>query len=509
MFMPPILPQQQGTSKEAGYMRIYRYYRENILQGSIPQHSKLPSIRALAQHMGISRNPVETAYAHLVAEGYIINKEKSGYYAAPLEGLNTRGDLHAVQNAPGEPHAAENAAGEPHEVQNAAGEPRAAQNAPDEPRAVQHAADGIYFGHDGVNMEHFPLAVWKKLTLKVLRSEGDRSLFSYGDRKGEPRLRSLIGDYLKGNRGVQCDPAQVIITSGTQQSALIISALLRSEKGGMGVEQAMHPGMYRIFQQQLLQPVPIPLEADGLSCDEENLSDALSSVYVTPSHQFPYGMILPAAKRVSLLQWAYRTNGWIIEDDYDSEFIYEGRPLPALQGMDHRGSVIYLGTFSKALAPAIRLSYLVLPPRLLARFEREFSHYDQTASRLTQKTMEAFMEGGHLDRHIRRMRKVYNESRQVLIAAVESYFCGKGIISGSSSGLHLLLSVYSAYSTEELLSRAAASKIVLDPVSKYHIAGGEDVDAAMAASSFVMGFGGLSPREIEEGVRKLAGAWLD
>ncbi|MFC5701642.1 PLP-dependent aminotransferase family protein [Cohnella faecalis] len=483
MLIPPPF---DGSSNEPSYMRIYRFYREQILLGAIPRHAKLPSIRALAQHLGLSRNPVETAYAHLVAEGYVVNKEKSGYFAVELE----------------RPPSAEAPPASPADLL-AGSTKTSADDEPIEPIKLD-------FSHDSVNMDLFPLRLWKQLSAQALR-EADRSLFHYGDGKGEPYLRNLIRSLLRQNRGVVCEPEQVIVTSGTQQSILILSSLIRSERGKLAVEAAMHPGIYRIFRQQHLRPVPIPLEEDGLSCDTLLTQASLSGVYVTPSHQLPYGTILPAAKRAKLLQWANRTNGWIIEDDYDSEFIYEGRPLPALQGMDKTGRVIYLGTFSKALAPAVRLSYLVLPPVLLERFDAEFAHYDQTASRLTQKTMELFIAKGHLDRHIRKMRKSYDLNRKTLIAAIETHFQGQANVSGASSGLHLLLRVHSNEPMEELVRRAAACGIKVDPASRYHVSEEESSTVfeqpGSPFSSFVMGFGGLTSEQIELGIRTLASVW--
>ncbi|WP_274655305.1 PLP-dependent aminotransferase family protein [Paenibacillus humicola] len=391
-------PQLNRGANEPEYVRIYRFYRERILLGVIPGGTKLPSIRALAQHLGVSRNPVETAYAQLVAEGYLQNKPKSGYTAAVIEPL--RGI------AGPEPAVNQNL------DHNANPKPGAGQQ--QEPLLID-------FSYDRILPEHFPLRLWKRFMVKALNGNG-RDLFGYGDPKGEPGLRRLIRSHLRQNRGVVCEPEQIVITSGTQQSAYMIGCLLSSENRELGVEAFMHPGMHRMFLRQRFVPVPIRLENDGLSCEELERHRQLCGVYVTPSHQFPQGAMLPAAKRSRLIHWAERCGGWIIEDDYDSEFVYEGRPLPALQSIDPLGRVIYLGTFSRILAPAIRLGFLILPPALLERYEREFNHFDQTASRLTQHTLQLLMEEGRLDRHIRRMRTFYQANRRVLIDAAATNF---------------------------------------------------------------------------------------
>lgn len=491
MLMPP---QLRESASQPDYLRIYHFYREHILLGTIMQDTKLPSIRALAYHMGVSRNPVEAAYAHLVAEGYIVNKPKSGYFAAPVLQLQ-----HVVQKP------ASVSTPIP-QIQRADATP---DPAPHQKSLTEHGYGGelaFDFAYDRIQISCFPMNTWKKLTQSTLRDAGP-DLFNYGDQKGELQLRRLIQAYVRQNRSVVCEPEQIIVTSGTQQSALMIGLLLRSEQRPLGVEAAMHPGLYRIFDQQLQSLVPIPLEQDGISCDALGRSDHLCGVYVTPSHQFPYGSILPAAKRIRLLQWAADTNAWIIEDDYDSEFIFDGQPLPALQGMDRSGRVIYMGTFSKALAPALRLSYLILPQGLLARYEHEFTGYDGTASRLTQITMARFMAEGHLDRHIRKMRTIYNANRKTLMTAVACNFKGHAAVSGASSGLHVRLAVMSVLSAKELIERGRQVGISIRPVTDFHVTAKANVFNTEAGSEFVLGYGGLSGEQIEVGIRRLAEAW--
>lgn len=491
-----IPPQLREFDSKPDYLRIYHFYRELILLGTIPQNAKLPSIRALAHHMGISRNPVEVAYAHLVAEGYIVNKPKSGYFTAPVlqkplvAQKNT--DLSVSTPIP--------------QKQQANASPGTAPNQENRPQNGNGGELGVDFAYDRIQSDFFPLNVWKKLTQRTLREAGP-DLFSYGDQTGELQLRRSIQSYVRQNRGVVCKPEQIIVTSGTQQSALVISLLLRSEQRPLGVEAAMHPGLFRIFDQQLRSLIPIQLEQDGINCDALDRSGPLCGVYVTPSHQFPYGSILPMAKRIRLLQWASNTDSWIVEDDYDSEFIYDGQPLPALQGMDRSGRVIYMGTFSKALAPALRLGYLILPPELLARYEYEFSSYDGTASRLTQITMARFLEEGHLDRHIRKMRTIYNTNRKILIAAVACNFKEHAYVTGASSGLHMHLAVRTSLSAKELLERGRKAGIGVRPVTDFHVTAKADAYKAEEGNGFVIGYGGVSAEQIEEGIRGLAVAW--
>lgn len=478
--MPPQFIEQ---TKEPSYHQIYCFYRDNILSGDLAHKDKLPSVRALAQHLGTSRNPVEIAYSHLVAEGYVIGKARSGYFVASIEHFQDV-DLTSSTDVKDKPDEA------PYLIMN-----------------NLNASEIIDFSHDSMDFEHFPLTKWKNITQKILQPSDD-DLFSYGDRKGEPHLRGLITEYLRQNRGVSCHPRQVIITSGTQQAILILCSLLNKDLRRIAVESAMHPGIYRIFMQQKIEPVPISLHNDGINCEELSQHEALQGVYVTPSHQFPYGMVMPASSRNKLLHWAQRNNAIILEDDYDSEFLFEGRPLPALQGIDKLGRVVYLGTFSKVLAPGIRLSYMVLPPNLVERFECDFTYYDQTASRLTQKTLELFIAKGHLDRHIRRMRRIYREKRDVLISAIQREFEDQAVVAGTSSGLHVILSINSSHSTDTLVRKAAECGVKVYSSSIFEINKDYLTERGPHLSSFVMGFGGLSPKQLEEGIRLLAYQWL-
>lgn len=492
-------------------MQIHLYFREEILSGRLPSHHKLPSIRQLAQHLGISRNPVESAYAQLVAEGYIINKAKSGFFAEHIE-IWTLPD----QELPDQELLQNNRAQSDNvhadsdldfhldfhldlDLDLGASEMK---NAPSSTTST------IAFDYDMMDTNHFPFDMWKKMTLQVLRPAASE-LLQYGDRKGECGLRKLIAEHLKYNRGVACDSEQVIITSGTQQAAIILSWLLHKEHRILAVEATIHPGLHHVFRHQGLTTIPISVGTDGISLDEVSSNPSLRAVYVTPSHQFPYGMILSAAKRIKLLQWAADTNGIIIEDDYDSDFLFEGRPVPALQGLDRNGCVVYLGTFSKALAPSIRLSYMILPPSLLTRFEKEFTYYDQTASRLTQKTMELMMVQGHLERHVRRMRKIYSEKRSALLTAIEIYFGQQAQVSGASSGLHLILHIDCSLPLQALVQRAADCSVQLHPVTDYLDT--QDVSQSpnsQASHHFLLGFGGLSTELITEGIRRIAEAWF-
>jgi GntR family transcriptional regulator/MocR family aminotransferase len=461
-------------------MQIYLFYKKALLSGQIGSPYKLPSIRQLAQHLNISRNPIEAAYAQLIAEGYIEGKLKSGYYALELELVQP-----FYTDEPDKTSRLEN----------------------QETASSQDNQSLIQFSYDHTAIEYFPLAKWKTCTMKTLQLHS-YNLLDYGDRKGEIQLRVLIAEYVRQNRGVICDPEQVIVTAGTQQAASLLGLLLRQEHSTIGVEQAMHPGVLQVLNHHL-NPIPFSIELDGIHVDELYQHPTVRAVYVTPSHQFPYGMTMSAGKRLKLLQWAKQANGVVIEDDYDSDFLYEGRPVPALQGLDPNGCVVYLGTFSKALAPALRLSYMILPISLMTRFERELPYYDQPVSRLTQKTMELFMEQGNLDKHVRKMRKVYRHKREVLLNAIASCMGDHVELSGTTSGLHIIVQVRSDRTSEELVNLAAQGGVQVHSIMDYTVGNlsAHKQSFHRGRAQLLLGFGGLSIDQITEGVSRLAQAW--
>ncbi|MCZ8524041.1 MULTISPECIES: MocR-like pyridoxine biosynthesis transcription factor PdxR [Paenibacillus] len=489
-------------SEEPLYIQLYQALKEEILSGRAAPGAKLPSIRQLAQHLGLSRNPVEAAYDQLAGEGYIVSRPKSGYYTADLELLDESGLLLSPAKTPQSTQTA---------PKKASGISDSVPASPRPDRRDPSASPPIRFDIEGMDAEHFPFPLWRKLTMEVLQP-ASRELLGYGDRRGEPGLRELISAYLRQTRGVRCRPDQVILTSGTQQSMLLVSLLLRGTHPDLAVEAAMDPRIAALLRQQGFRLHPVPLEDDGFSVDLLTAKQH-RAVYLTPSHQFPYGMVLPAAKRLKLLQWAAARGGYIIEDDYDCEFRFEGRPVPALQGMDNAGRVVYLGTFSKSLSPAFRLSYCVLPPELLGRYETELAWHESSASRLTQKTMELFMQRGLFERHIRRMRQHYRHKRALLLEAVARHMGGQVHLSGSTSGLHVLLAVDSSLPEQVLQRRAADAGVEVRTVSSYHMREAGEVLAGSAGGApetayVLLGFGGLPEEMIEEGIRRMAAAWF-
>lgn len=449
-------------------MQLYTYFKQEIQEERIKSGEKLPSKRKLSLHLGISQNTVETAYQQLMAEGYIKSIPRKGIYVKELTN-EVFLDLHSNTKTSKELKRED---------------------------SWQYKID---FSHGQIALEHFPYSIWKKLTLQSLYEE-QGSLFLNGERQGEFTLREGIADYLYQSRGVKCLPEQIIIGAGTQYLVGLLIMII----GRASIFSMEDPGFHRtreVFKDQGVPLIPIPLDKDGINLKCLHNSKA-NVTYVTPSHQFPNGMVMPISKRMELLKWANEKQRYIIEDDYDSEFRYKGKPIPALQGLDHNGKVIYLGTFSKSFIPSIRVSYMVLPNNLLERYNRHFTIYKQTVSRLHQHTLWKFMINGHWERHLNKMRTVYRKKQYTLIQAIEKYFGEQAAIVGVDSGLHLLLSVQNNLSEEELIHKAKENKVKVYPTSVYYA-----TDIPDQNPRILLGYGGLNEYEIEQGICLLKDAW--
>lgn len=473
--MIEITPYIDESRAEPKYIQIYQHIKQEILNGAIPPGSHLPSIRKLASYLHISRNTVELSYQQLIAEGYVENRPRVGLFAADL-----KKDSLALESFP-------------------------QQSTLEEREPVNHSKEEeeyIYdFRHGNIDRTSFPLQLWRKLSNKIFR-EKSTAVFQYGDMQGELGLREEISRYLYRSRGVLCSPDQIIIGAGIQQLTCLLCQLIGPGQKKMAME---NPGYYaarKIFENHTFEVDPIPLEHDGIDLKQLKQSRA-KVVYVTPSHQFPYGMVMSISKRMKLLQWAEEQNGLIIEDDYDGEFRYHTLPIPALQGLDAQGSVVYLGTFSKALLPSIRVSYMVLPPSLHKTYKKDFTTYEQTASKLHQMTLELFMREGHWEKHLRKVRKVYQRKHAALLAAIRTCLGNRVNIIGDTSGLHLLVEVNRHATDHQLVEEAKKLRVKVYPTSIYWTNKNENRKPVI-----LLGFGGLEEDQIEEAVGLLKEAWF-
>ncbi len=468
--MLDVIPTLIEEAKHPLYLQIYYYFKEEIEKGRIPAGTQLPSIRKLASSLQISRNTVENAYQQLLAEGYVISKAKSGLYVIELERDLSSPHFKDVQTAP---------------------------------TTTLSSDDSLTYnfrnGH--IDVEHFPFHLWRKYNNQVLRKKANE-LLQYGHPQGEPELRQEIANYLHRSRGVNSTAEQIIIGAGIQQLLILLSQTIAKEDRIIGFEDPGYIGAREIFTNFGFNLAPISLEENGVNIEQIHQANP-KYVYVTPSHQFPIGMILPISKRLKLLQWAEKNNSYIIEDDYDGEFRYHGKPIPSLQGLDQSGRVIYLGTFSKSLLPSIRLAYMVLPPTLLQAYHHLFYAYEPTASRIHQFTLHQFMENGDWERHLRKMRKVYHKKHTTLMLSLRAYMKDKIRVIGNDAGLHILLEIHNKMSEEELINAAETAGVRTYPTSIFWTNPNHNQTPMV-----MLGFAGLSEQEIHGAIKLLSIAWF-
>jgi len=451
-------------SKIPHYEQLYLFIRQEIQSGRIKPGTRLPSIRGLSEALKISKTTTEEAYQQLIAEGYIASKERIGYFSLQPE------------DAFHEPEA------------------RLLRQSSDVISNSDHSTD-IDFHPARVDGDHFPFAIFRKLSNESWKNL-DPLLMNYGEHLGEWGRRKHLVDYLQHARGVRCIPDQIIIGSGIQFSIHFLINLMRNEATVVGMEEPGYEKVLAVFQREGVPIRPITLESDGIDIEALRDSDA-SLVYVTPSHQFPQGMVMPYYKRMKLLQWAHDKAGYIIEDDYDGEFRYGERPIPSLQGLDGNQKVIYIGTFSKSLAPSLRVNYMVLPTHLLHQAESKLQKWDSPVSKIHQLLLQRFMEMGYWEKHIRRVRRIYRSKHAILMQSIRAEMGKHATIIGHGAGLHVLVDLHTNTSKEVLSGLAEAVGVKV-----YFVSGHEHSPRMM------LGFGGLSPEKMVEGMKRLRLCWF-
>lgn len=448
------------------YEQIYEYIKEEIKNGRIACKTKLPSTRALAEHLMISRSTVDMAYAQLVSEGYIESRPYRGYFVSEISLLY---DINKTES---------------NESEHGSGE-------------TNH--DLVDFSPWGIDLENFPFNAWRKISRNLLSAD-NKELFAPCNYKGESSLRQTICTYLYEARGVHCTPDKIILGAGNEYLLILLNQLLE-DKPVVAMENPTYMQAYNVFRQNGNEIIPISVDKSGMVVKELRESNARVA-YVMPSHQFPLGVVMPIKRRLELLEWTKEAEGrYIIEDDYDSEFRYLGKPIPALQGVDNLGKVIYLGTFSKSIAPSIRMSYMVLPDDLLNKFQERISFYSQTVSKMDQMIVNEFIRKGHFERHLNKMRSVYRAKHDLIISMLKEYK-DKIHISGENSGLHILVTVYNSMSEEKLIAKAGEEGVCVRGLSEYYID-----KRHFHNGTVLIGFASLSMEEIEDGMRKLKKAW--
>ena len=449
------------------YEQIYEHIKNEIIEGKLLAGEKLPSTRFLAEHLQVSRSTVDLAYEQLSSEGYIEAKPYRGYFVCHVD------ELFHMKN----------------EVQKSVIE------------KVNDSPVEFDFSPHGIDMNYFPFSTWKKISKNIF-VEDEKEIFIRGEKQGDLDFRKTICRYLHSARGVNCEPEQIVVGAGNDYLLLLLSRILSSH-GSMAMEKVTYKRAFHAFEKAGFSIHPV--EFDNYGMDIASLRKSGADVaYIMPSHQFPTGIVMPIGRRMELLNWASEKEGrYLIEDDYDSEFRYKGKPIPALQASDRNGKVIYIGTFSKSIAPAIRVSFMVLPKGLLSRYEETCGFLSCTVSRIDQKILNNFIAEGHYERYLNKMRKVYKGKHDVLLQALECLDKGFEIY-GENAGLHLLLKSRRAQSALELKEAAKKQGIQLQILEDYSI----EKEAGQEASAFVLlGYGNLSEDEIKKGINKLKETW--
>lgn len=451
------------------YTQLYREIRSKILTGKLPPGSKLPSERRLAESLNISRNTVAIAYQQLVAEGYLINRPRSGYFTENLR---------------------------PEPIRSAGPLPEKQSDSPQS--AVPHSKYDFIYGR--LNPSELPLTLWQKLTHQCLREFGSQ-LADYGQFQGEMGLRSEISKFLRDYRDVRCIPEQIVVGPGTQFNLGLVCQLLKKKR----VVAMENPGFQwarAIFQNLGLKVIPVELDPNGIDVSKLG-HDSPAAVYITPSHQFPTGIIMPATRRLELINWANSRQSYIIEDDYSCHLRYNIKPLPALQSLAPE-RVIYIGSFSKILFPAIRVSFMVLPVHTLPEFEEYFGSSASPVPFLVQKTLERFMRDGEWESHLRRATRLHKAKHDTLIQAFYREFGSNVLISGQNAGLHILVQAQWRTTEKALIQQAEKVDVRVYAASKYWF--NPDV---IEKPTIILGYGSLDAGVIPEAVRRLKKAWLD
>ncbi len=458
--------------KDPLYLQVYNGVKQEILSGLRKPGDVLAGTRSLAKILNVSRNTIDHAYEQLLAEGYIETRSGIGYVINAIPCLTHNSSRKEV--------------------------PAGSERMPEKIRQRVR--------YDLTNSSHtsdlFPKTLWRKYTLESLdRLEREARLSAWLDKQGELYLREQLLLYLERIRGVHCETDQIVVTCGLQQSLDYICKLLPENRSQILMEEPGFDKAAAVFINNNRGIRTATVDEDGLVVSLLAKDHQIGAVYSTPSHQFPTGVTMPVGRRFELLEWAVRNDSYIIEDDFDSEQRYYARPIPALQSIDEHNRVIYLGTFSKALSPSIRMGYMILPPDLLQKYRETFEYYNSTVPLLNQYVIARLLETGQYDRHIRRLNHIFRKRLELFLAAFES-FGDKVNIAGNGTGQYFLLEVLADVTQEELIGKALEQGVQVYSTMRFW----QD-KAECPPNTVFMGFSKINIEDIPDCVNRLKMAW--
>lgn len=482
IYFPPIT--LEVSRKSPLYGQLYDWFRDAILDGRLRPGQRVPSTRSLATDLGISRAPVLGAFEQLHAEGFLQTTVGAGTHIAT-----------SIPEDRAKPHT-----GKAHDAHERRKRPRrlARTTAALIPKQAEP-----WLRHSGAfrvslpALDHFPAGIWSPLLARHARNLRTETM-AYGDPMGYAPLREAIAEYLGTVRAVRCTPGQIMIVNGSQQGLQIAARALLESGDPVWMEEPGYPGARQVFMSAGADVIPVPIDEEGLRVQEGiHLRRGARAAYITPSHQYPMGHTMSAARRMQFLDWASRNGAWILEDDYDSEYRFGGRPIASLQGMDTDARVIYVGTFSKVLFPALRIGYIVVPEDLLPAFAAAREAMDIFPPTLLQTALTDFIRQGHFARHIRRMKVLYKDRRAALTAAIDSLLGTQLEIVGADAGMHLVGLLPAGVKDMAVAESAAAAGLSVIPLSSCYI-------KTPRRGGLILGYANTNSAQMRDGMQRLA-----
>ncbi|MFA9422167.1 MAG: PLP-dependent aminotransferase family protein [Sedimentibacter sp.] len=423
MIISPVLDKE---SKKALYIQLYEYIKLEITSGLLKPDSKLPSIREASSTLHLSKTTIENSYSQLVAEGYVENYPKKGYFVCDLSEYKFEINTHIP------------------------------------PNPIFHSTETDYI-NDGVDKDSLDISTWKRLYNKII-SEEATNIYSSGSTQGEKVLRDEIANFVNTMRGGRTSSEQVIVGAGVQYLLGILIGIIKKDYDTVAVETPGFNKAEYIFDDYSFNIRHIAITDDGLPISTLRESDA-KLIYISPSHQYPLGTVMPVNKRMELLDWAYKNNGFIIEDDYDAIIRYGGMPIPSLQGLDENDCVIYLGSFSKMLLPSLRISFMVIPKQLLSKYNEIKIRHTQSTSKIDQLVLANFMKEGYMLKHLRKIKRIYKKKNLLIATSFKNIFKDKLEIINSESGLHIVCEANTFKKQDVLYADAKKARILLNIIS--------------------------------------------